>query len=343
MNKRPIIIHVPKTGGTTLFMAISGSPKPPSPNLLYRHIQMFGENDEMKSNCGDIFDAETNSKYKDNQIIMMIRNPLERIESEFGFLGNREMFRELWQNNIGSEYPKSLLEYIEHPSNANSICRFLLGIPMYTNETVTPEGYDSIIAGFDKLPFVFGRTDQMAATIANVSHLCGIEFGDSIPRYRTSLYKPKRDDDWEETANLFDELNSYDNQLVNEIHRRFGCQLKDVPESTTVTFEGDEYDSLYPFICANTIRSPLEIYANDLDQPRTLYDWIDQNKSSLVPLLQDCLEDNNGDGRAFLVDWLERSIPQLIDDQEITINEKDPLQTLRFLTESISLKKLKNL
>ena len=129
MKKRPIIIHVPKTGGTTLFMAISGSPKPPKPNQLYRHIQMFGDNEEMKSNCGDIFDCDTNSNYVDQQLILMVRNPLERIESEFGFLGNREMFRELWQNSVGSEYPKTLLDYIKHPSNANSICRFLLGIP----------------------------------------------------------------------------------------------------------------------------------------------------------------------------------------------------------------------
>lgn len=333
MSKRPIIIHVPKTGGTTLFMAISGSPKPPSPNTLYRHIQMFGENTEMKSNCGDIFDMNTNSQYEHQQLIMMARNPLERIESEFGFLGNREMFRELWQNNVHCEYPKTLAEYIEHPSNANSICRFLLGLPMYTDDIVTQEQFDSIIRTFDKLPFVFGRTDLMSMTVANVSHQCGIEFGDTLPRYRTSLYKPKRDENWDATATIFNNINAFDNALVKEIHSRFKTQINGIPKSTIVSFDGDVYDSLYPFICADKTRSPLEIYANDLDEPKTLYDWVANNASMLEPTLKQCLEKNDGDGKAFLIDWLKTSIPVLLDKQTLQINEEEPLQTLRTLVE----------
>jgi hypothetical protein len=330
MKKRPIIIHVPKTGGTTLFMAISGSPKPPNPNRLYRHIQMFGDNEEMKSNCGDIFDCDTNSNYVDQQLILMVRNPLERIESEFGFLGNREMFRELWQNSVGSEYPKTLLDYIKHPSNANSICRFLLGIPMYIDATISQLQFDSIITSFDKIPFVFGRTDRMAETIANVSYQCGIEFGNTIPRYRTSLYKPKRDN-WGETTTNFNELNSFDNMLIEAIHTRFENQFQNIPNAKIVTFEGDEYDSVYPFVCANKMRSPLEIYANDLKNPQLLYDWLNENKELLEPLLKNCLQNNNGDGKAFLIEWLASTIPLLLQGQKLDIDREDPLQTLRNL------------
>ena len=330
MKKRPIIIHVPKTGGTTLFMAISGSPKPPNPNRLYRHIQMFGDNEEMKSNCGDIFDCDTNSNYVDQQLILMVRNPLERIESEFGFLGNREMFRELWQNSVGSEYPKTLLDYIKHPSNANSICRFLLGIPMYIDATISQLQFDSIITSFDKIPFVFGRTDRMAETIANVSYQCGIEFGNTIPRYRTSLYKPKRDN-WGETTTNFNELNSFDNMLIEAIHTRFENQFQNIPNAKIVSFEGDEYDSVYPFVCADKMRSPLEIYANDLVKPQLLYDWVKENNELLEPLLNNCLQNNNGDGKAFLIEWLASTIPLLLQGQKLDICKEDPLQTLRDL------------
>jgi hypothetical protein len=333
MSKRPIIIHVPKTGGTTLFMAVSGSPKPPSPNTLYRHIQMFGENTEMKSNCGDIFDLDSNSKYEKQQLIMMVRNPIERIESEFGFLGNREMFRELWQNNVETEFPKTLLDYIQHPSNTNSICRFLLGIPMYTDYSVSQAQFDSIIQTFDKLPFVFGRTDQMGATIASVSHQCRIEFGDTLPRYRTSLYKPRRDSQWNTTTIVFNELNTFDNKLVNEIHTRFDAQIESVPDAKTVTFDGDEYDSVYPFIYADNMRSPLEIYANDLEEPTLMYDWIKSNSSILEPTLEKCLERNNGNGKSFLTDWLKESIPVILDGVHLDINKEEPLQTVRLLVE----------
>ncbi|MGY8756395.1 MAG: hypothetical protein ACKVLC_03380 [Phycisphaerales bacterium] len=335
MTKRPIIIHVPKTGGTTLFMAISGSPKPPSPNMLYRHIQMFGENTEMKSNCGDIFDSDTNEQYQDQQLIMMIRNPLERIESEFGFLGNREMFRELWQNNVGSQYPKTLYEYIQHPSNANSICRFLLGMPMYTQDVVTQQQYDSIIETFNACPFVFGRTDQMSKTVANVSHNCGIVFGDTLPRYRTSLYKPKRELEWESISSSFNELNCFDVKLTNEIYDRFDIQIQRIPDMKQVSFDGDEYDSLYPFICAEQMRSPLEIYANDLDKPQVLYDWVQRNSTTLDPLLTSCLQANEGDGKSFLVSWLEQSIPVLLQGESIEIKKDNPLETLRALVEKL--------
>jgi len=335
MSKRPIVIHVPKTGGTTLFMAISGSPKPPSPNLLYRHIKMFGKNEEMKSNCGDIFDSAINSKYQENQIIMMIRNPLERIESEFGFLSNREMFRELWQNNVGCEYPKTLLEYIQHPSNANSICRFLHGIPMYTNEPVTQVQYDDIIKSFEKLSFVFGRTDQMGLTVSNVSNQCGIEFGDMIPRYRTSLYKPKRSTHWETISNTFDELNTFDLKLEIEIQKRFLEQTKTIPRSKQVTFAGDEYDSLYPFVCVEPMRSPLEIYANDLDDPIVLYNWVEDNRKLQQPILKKCIHLNNGDGKAFLIDWLNKTIPTMLKDETIKVDCSNPLDSLRLLVEKM--------
>ena len=298
---------------------------------------MFGSNEEMKSNCGDIFDEDTNSIYQEQQLVFMVRNPLERIESEFGFLSNREMFRELWQNNVHSEYPKTLQEYIEHPSNANSICRFLLGLPMYTDASVQEDQFDSIFRTLDTLPFVFGRTDQMAKTVANVSHLCGVEFGDTLPRYRTSLYKPKRDNDWETVSTIFEELNSYDIRLVSEVHKRFKIQIESLPDSDYITFEGDEYDSIYPFICADSLRSPLEIYANDLEDPQTLFDWIEKNAETLVPTLKSCLEKNSGDGKLFLVDWLQHTIPHLEIDTELNIDSNHPLQTLRILTNAITL------
>jgi len=284
----------------------------------------------MKSNCGDIFDCDTNSNYVDQQLILMVRNPLERIESEFGFLGNREMFRELWQNSVGSEYPKTLLDYIKHPSNANSICRFLLGIPMYIDATISQLQFDSIITSFDKIPFVFGRTDRMAETIANVSYQCGIEFGNTIPRYRTSLYKPKRDN-WGETTTNFNELNSFDNMLIEAIHTRFENQFQNIPNAKIVSFEGDEYDSVYPFVCADKMRSPLEIYANDLAKPQLLYDWVKENNELLEPLLKNCLQNNNGNGKAFLIEWLASTIPLLLQGQKLDICKEDPLQTLRDL------------
>ena len=201
---------------------------------------------------------------------------------------------------------------------------------MYRDATISQLQFDSIITSFDKIPFVFGRTDRMAETIANVSYQCGIDFGNTIPRYRTSLYKPKRDN-WGETTTNFNELNSFDNMLIEAIHTRFENQFQNIPNVKIVTFEGDEYDSVYPFVCADKMRSPLEIYANDLEKPQLLYDWVKENNELLEPLLKNCLQNNNGDGKAFLIEWLASTIPLLLQGQKLDIYKEDPLQTLRNL------------
>ncbi|HIB49675.1 MAG TPA: hypothetical protein EYO40_00020 [Phycisphaerales bacterium] len=79
------------------------------------------------------------------------------------------------------------------------------------------------------------------------------------------------------------------------------------------------------------MRSPLEIYANDLEKPQLLYDWVKENNELLEPLLKNCLQNNNGDGKAFLIEWLASTIPLLLQGQKLDIYKEDPLQTLRNL------------
>ena len=329
MSKLPIIIHVPKTGGTTLFMAISGSKSPPRPNTLYRHVLLNDTKTEMISNCGDIFENGASEKYSGYKFIVMSRNPLDRLESEYGFFGIRGVFREVWERNVGTPFPNTFLEYVSHPTTSNSICKFLLGYKLYGDDIIDSKKVAQIISTFNELDFVFGLTKDMGLSIQNVEHQCGMNFENTLPRYRASLYKPERDDSWEKIESKFIEMNPHDLAIHASITEHFQEQTSTILHEKKFTFKGDKYDSIHQFISGSELRSPLEIYANDLDDPAALYDWVRERKSELEKLLQELIPKHRGNGKTLLIEWLERTTPEFLQDSTVVINMDDPLITVR--------------
>ena len=319
-------------------MALSGAEKPPVANFLYRHVIMNDTQTDMLSNCGDIFNGTAAQTYFGNKIILMIRDPLDRLESEFGFLGNRDVFRNLWKHNTGLQFPSTFQEFVSHPATANSICKFLLGFSLYGDSQIHDSDYELIIKSLDELDFVYGLTSDMGLTVQNVEHRCSISISNNneLPRYRTSLYKPKRGDDWDSIETTFNKLNQYDIKLVNQLAIRFQKQIDELPAGRTIKFNGDIYDSVYLFLNGEELRSPLEIYANDLDNPEQVYAWIKERKNKLNPVLAQLMPQFNGDGKALLNAWLEQSIPTLLSKStQLNLNENDPLETLRELTSEL--------
>ena len=59
------------------------------------------------------------------------------------------------------------------------------------------------------------------------------------------------------------------------------------------------------------------------------------NSTTLEPLLTSCLQANEGDGKSFLVSWLEQSMPVLLQGESIEIKKDNPLETLRALVEKL--------
>ncbi len=316
-------------------MALSGAQKPPVANYLYRHVIMNNDQTDMRSNCGDIFDAHSADSYYGKKIVLMIREPINRIESEFGFLGNRTEFRSLWEHGTGLSFPTSLIEFVNHPATHNSICKFLLGKSMYGNDTITQNDFRQVMNTLDTLDFVYGNTNDMGLTVQNVEYHCSlsIQHKHNLPRYRTSLHKPERGIDWREIEESFNASNKFDLELFNELTIRFSKQIEALPTVRDVSFKGDNYDSVYLFLNGNSLRSPFEIFANESGNSERVQEWVDSKRGSLNPVVERLLPQFEGDGKRFLVAWLEETIPELLkEDTRITINKEDPLQTLKALT-----------
>ena len=81
MTDKNIFIHILKTGGTTINTAMHHSEWQTEVDFNYRHIKKKTK----RSNSADIFDYKNIEKYKDYTIFMMVREPVDRLISEYYF------------------------------------------------------------------------------------------------------------------------------------------------------------------------------------------------------------------------------------------------------------------
>lgn len=327
----PILIHVPKSGGTTLVMAVSGGRRPPRVGDGYRHAYWNVDRTRMHSNAGDVFTEAGAEKYRDRVKILTVRRPIDRLESEFGFLGNREEFRRLWTSMSGGTYPGTFHDFVRHPNAADATTKFLLGRDLYDPEPVTEGDLDRILARLDDENFVFGSTEDMPATMRNLEAALDIRFGDTVTRYRTSLHKPERGSDWPAVEDAFREGNPNDLRLHAEITRRFEAQISALPPGEGPSFAGGRYDSIFQFLTGGDHRTPFEIFVNDLDDPARCYAWIRERRDVLATMQTEAIRTSSGDPRNFVAIWLRsvaRAFPEL-GLESSAIDASDPLKTVR--------------
>ncbi len=332
----PILVHVPKSGGTTLIMAVTGGKRPPPVGDAYRHVYWNVDRTRMHSNAGNLFTDDGVARYRGRTRILTVRRPLDRLESEFGFLGNREEFRDLWKTMSGTSYPQSFRDFIEQPGATDATTKFLLGRDLYDPTPVEDADVERIIRHLRDEEFVFGLTEEMPSTMRNIQSRCGIDFDRTLTRYRTSLYKPERDPDWSAIEEAFARHNRNDLRVHAEVSRRFARQVDELPPGDAPIFEGGRYDSVFLFTSGGNVRTPFEIFINDLGDPAECYAWIDQRRERLMAIQQDAIRSSDRDPRRFLVTWLHavaRNFPEL--DLDVgSIDESDPLSTVQRLCRS---------
>ena len=330
MAGQPIVIHVPKTGGTTLVMAITRGQAPPTPGDQYRHVHFSDDRSVVHSNCGDIFADGGEKTYAGRTIVLTVRQPLDRLESEFGFLSNRDEFRSVWQRRTGIVFPTRLIEFVDHDANTDSLCKFLLGRDLYDDTPVTRDDVQGLITRLDELDFVFGLTHEMPATVQNIAHHCDIEFDDVLRRHRTSVYKAARGDDWAEIESLFAKRSAGDLALYDAVVDRFQKQIAELPEAPQCRFVGGAYESLLRYCSAAQRRAPLELYANDVSDQGAFFAWVEAHREALLQITATAMQASPQNGRGFVKAWLRDAIPRFLPDNEtLVLDVENPLTTLR--------------
>ena len=209
-SAKPVVIHVPKTGGTTLIMAITRGKMQPKADEHYRHVLWNEDRTITHSNCGDLFEPDGAERYAGRKVMLTLRTPIDRLESEYHFLGNREEYRTLWTRHNQTTFPPTFAEFVAADGSAESITKFLLGRDLYDPTPVTAEEGERVLARLDELDFVFGLTHEMVDTVRSAEHHLGISCDAELRRHRTSVHKPERGADWAAIEQVFTERNPWD-------------------------------------------------------------------------------------------------------------------------------------
>jgi hypothetical protein len=233
-----IFIHIPKTGGTTITTAITNKYWASEPNFNYRHIIEKTK----KSNSGDIFDPSNFEKYKENNLFMMLRHPVDKVISEYYFFKEREVLMSFFRRK-----PLNFESYIKNIQSQNATINFLKGRRLYDITIPTESDLDDIFCAIDQIPIHVGIFEDFTASMQLFSNITGIKWNKKIDVKRITLKRPGIQEISEETKRLIIEHNSLDLELYNYCLDRFNL-IKNELKVKNIKFIKDKYNHVIPYV-----------------------------------------------------------------------------------------------
>lgn len=238
MEDDKIFIHIPKTGGTTVISSMEDIYWTPEIGFNYRHI-LKGKR---TSNAGDIFKEENFDKYSAYHIFMMLRDPVDRVLSEYYYFKERSQFMGLL-----SKQPESLEHYVKMPQTHDYMLNFLLGRRIFSTNRATPEELERVIKAIDELPIHVGIFEHFQASLGFFSEMLGIEWSKKIEAKRMTLNRPSVDEVPSATKELIREQNALDQKLYDHCLKKFEPYAKKY-SNYKVKFELDKYNHIFPYM-----------------------------------------------------------------------------------------------
>ena len=237
MKTDTIFIHIPKTGGTTINAAMQGTYWANEPGFNYRHILLK----EKRSNSADIFIPSNRSKYKEHTLFMMVRDPVDRLISEYYFLKERKNFMDLLRIQ-----PKCFEDYIKNPQTQNYMVGFLVGRRIFDTNPTKESDLDNVLDAIEELPIHTGIFECFNESLSYFSSISEIKWNKKIEVKRMTLNRPRKDDVSQEIKNLIVEKNQLDQELYDFCFEIFQEKTHGLSK-TNITFIKDKYNHILPY------------------------------------------------------------------------------------------------
>ncbi|MFY0601378.1 MAG: sulfotransferase family 2 domain-containing protein [Cyclobacteriaceae bacterium] len=237
-------IHIPKTGGTTIVHTLSRQ-------ILYNRFQRLNptrfthpkdflekvegllENVITSSHkievVGGHFGFAAHPKLSDpSQHFTVLRDPIERVISEYYYMKHKGMYYQHLINNENLD----LEDYIHHPeiSYLNNLqTRLVAGESYQSGDIVTEVVYSKALKNLKKFQ-VFGLTEQMSDTLALFYLTLGWK---RLPYYLEANIndkRPRKEDVSEKAIMSIKEREKYDIMLYKEAKEIFNSKLMEREE-----------------------------------------------------------------------------------------------------------------
>lgn len=227
-NNKVVFLHVPKTGGSTFVGLLKDSIKISKAdkdipthiiddigNIQIKHIDF--SNEERRFQYPEIF---KNKVQESTKVFMLLRDPVERIISEFNFqyhlLKGKEGNKNAAIISKLKPIPNSLDKYIEFPNTQNYQTKFLLGRKIADPKKVSNDEFEMILNGIKNIPIYCGVTEEYSSFLQLFQEKTGIQLKKKITIRKKTPQEFKFDCSEELTKKII-KLNQYDFKLYNYV------------------------------------------------------------------------------------------------------------------------------
>ena len=164
-----------------------------------------------------IVDFMDNKLYNNFDWVTILRNPIERVISEFYFIdkfwyGGAEVAFRVW-SHIPEESRYNILKYSNFTNTHNTQIKYLMGKGYLSDYIVTEKDCDELIDRMESLNFKVGITEKMSASIDNINKWFDMNINYSqFGHVRKNNSKPSVGGD---IKKLIEENNKWDMKLYN--------------------------------------------------------------------------------------------------------------------------------
>lgn len=310
------LAHVPKTAGTSMALALFHVKQPPPVSREYMHVLPRGE--DVISTCDPRAFAEP------EPVAVVLRDPFERLQSEYHFLASRLKFRNLYRKQTGETYPATFAEYAASPAGTDSACKFLLG-RNFLDPSPVSESETSLLLRIIARPNVaVGMTERIPETLEMFSRMFKLVLPADVPKTRTNHFKIQSTD--ETLRRAFEKRNACDYALQEAAEKKFDAQTRqflnfNFAHLNKKSPEEDVRKFVLRYMSNPEHLSLLELCPQDADKHRKL---TAQNELFLREIKKRATEQSGPD--LFVPNWLElasREVPELARVAKLDLNAKD--------------------
>jgi len=327
MEEKNIFIHIPKTGGTTINSAMNGSYWQTELSFNYRHIDISNK----LSTSKDIFEEENFAKYAEYTIFMMLREPVDRLVSEYYFLRERKEFASL----LNKPAP-TFEDYYNNPQTFNYMVGFLRGKRIYTSKPTTEHDLEMVIRAIDEIPIHVGIFEHFGESMGYFQAKTGVKWNKKVEAKRMTFNRPRVDELSQEAIDTILKNNSLDKQLYDYCLKKFGPHQQKFA-NYSVKFELSKYNHIFPYMARTCL------FEFCLDNKH----YIKQNFNFFKQLTMHLINDKKiRDGKDLVSSWnktvmkgISKSFPdtefEKVCQESLTVS-KEPLQQLISLAETIN-------
>ncbi|MGB0807128.1 MAG: sulfotransferase family 2 domain-containing protein [Salibacteraceae bacterium] len=239
MEKNIIFVHPLKTGGTTVNSAMNDTYWQTKPDFNYRHI--LGESG--KTNVGNLFDPEYSQQYANHHILTMVRNPIDRVISEYFFMKEKQAFMSLLHKK-----PKNFVDFIKSTQTGNGMLKFFAGMPLYSTKLVREADLSRVIRSMDEIPVHVGVFEQFEKSLQYFTNETALKWRRKIEVKRVTFKRPNISEVTDEVRNLIIKNNALDLELYNYCLEKFNSINKKT-KPLSIKFIKDKYNHVIPY-CA---------------------------------------------------------------------------------------------